>query len=223
MNFNQTAQDKYCKEVISTANCSKHILWYIDNLDDEHKYSVIINARMELVRVETVKRINRNYLNRILKDQGQTARVWIAALMRLSDRNDVLLLKGVLEDTEHSEIIEACASRIRSSMILYKLICTPSIDLSNKKALVKAIKEDKFLMDVVRNNLFDMSLRKLALGQIKSDENKMSAAICSEDEEILTHLFCISPVTEEFIEQVRKVSFSLYRKVRSGAIRLVKN
>lgn len=77
-------------------------------------------------------------------------------------------------------------------------------------------------MDVVRNNLFDMSLRKLALGQIKSDENKMSAAICSEDEEILTHLFCISPVTEEFIEQVRKVSFSLYRKVRSGAIRLVK-
>lgn len=222
MNWNQNQQEKYCKDVISAAYYSKQILWCIENLDDEHKYRIITNARMELVRVETTKRIRKEYVNRILKDQGQTARVWIAALGRLSDKKDALLLESVLESTEHSEIISKCASRIHSSSILYKFICRPTIALQNKKALVKAMKEDRFLMEVVRNDLFDMALRKLALDQIKSEENKMSVALCTEDEEILSYLFRTSSVTEEFIEQVRKVSYRLYKKVRSGSIRRVK-
>lgn len=213
MQWNKAEQDFFAQTVIGAAYCSDMIEWYISNLDDDHRYKVIVMARNELVRVSAVNQIQKSYIPRILKDEGQSAAVWIAAIKRLNDTQDALYLESVLERTEHTEIVKECAKKIARSNIIYKIICSKKIAFANKKRVVLALNNDDVLVSIVLNKFLDKKLRMIALGCIKSNATKMNVVLIEKDIDMVTYLIEKNEVTEAFLQEVRYLSYSINKKV----------
>lgn len=215
-NWNKHECEYYSREIIESASFTSVSKWYISNLPDYYKQRIVYRAKSEQCRVYAVENIAIEYAKMVAVDVEQPVPVRAAAIKRLDDIFDFELILSILRRTRDSIIENACFEVVSFGRNIYAIICDEEIRASVKQKFIRGLSgKAQILIDIAKNEVVDIDLRKRAVDMLRYDTIKRDIATAVKSIPLIVYIIETTSFCESFLNKVAFIHPMIESKVMS--------